>query len=268
LKVYTPLAKQRLALVHVTLVGTLAAVLLCTAGMSRAVVGRAGGTSCLFPPAGAAFLPATCTHGPIQYLRQYPVVKLATPVQQARAQRLHDELVAAAKEGNWTDLGAVARAGYHTHRTPRTDAKVHYFHAEHPPEPRPGGVLNVHRPKAIIFANAPGRPLVLVGAMWTTKPDERGPTPGGPLTRWHSHLSCADGHMAGMANMPGMTSPSSTTVLCPPGSHLHLGRVEMMHIWFTHDLRSAFALTAPEPELCKLAVLPRSYCRSLPAARS
>jgi hypothetical protein len=34
----------------------------------------------------------------------------------------------------------------------------------------------------------------------------------------------------------------------------------MMHIWFTRDLRSAFAIHAPEPELCAAALLPSAYC--------
>src|SRR5436190_748767 len=165
LEVRTALAQKSPVRVHIAIVGSLTAVLLATAGAPRAAVGRSGGTKCLFPPAGATLLPATCSHGPIQYLREYPAVKLATPPQRAQAQRLHDELVTAAEDGDWNDLAAVARAGYRTHRSPRKpgDRKVHYFHAERPPEARTGPLLNVQRPKAIIFANAPGRPLELVG---------------------------------------------------------------------------------------------------------
>jgi hypothetical protein len=35
----------------------------------------------------------------------------------------------------------------------------------------------------------------------------------------------------------------------------------MMHVWFTRDLRSAFAIGAPEPELCSLGLLSSGFCR-------
>jgi hypothetical protein len=34
----------------------------------------------------------------------------------------------------------------------------------------------------------------------------------------------------------------------------------MMHIWFTRDLRSAFAIHAPVPELCVADLLPQEHC--------
>jgi hypothetical protein len=34
----------------------------------------------------------------------------------------------------------------------------------------------------------------------------------------------------------------------------------MLHVWFTGDLRSAFAIRAPAPELCAAGYLPRSRC--------
>jgi hypothetical protein len=36
---------------------------------------------------------------------------------------------------------------------------------------------------------------------------------------------------------------------------------EMMHVWFTRDLRSAFAIHAPGPELCAANLLPAATCR-------
>jgi hypothetical protein len=41
------------------------------------------------------------------------------------------------------------------------------------------------------------------------------------------------------------------------------GASEMLHVWFTRDLRSAFAIRAPEPELCTAGLLPHSYCKRL-----
>jgi hypothetical protein len=34
----------------------------------------------------------------------------------------------------------------------------------------------------------------------------------------------------------------------------------MLHIWFTRDIRSAYAIHAPVPELCKAGLLPAGRC--------
>ena len=151
-------------------------MLLAAAGTAPAAAKRAA--ACVFPPAGSQWLPVACLHGPIQYLREYPAVELTTPSQRTRARLLHDQLLAAAKEGNWRDLRAAADLGYRIHVGPRKpgDRLVHYFHAgSSPTKARKYGLLNASHPKALIYANAPGRPLVLVGAMWTMPPGERGP---------------------------------------------------------------------------------------------
>jgi len=260
--------KRISALGCATVAGSLAVVLLAAAGASPTALAGVKRVDCTFPPPGAQWLPEACLHGPIQYLREYPAVRLATPAQRTFARSLHDQLVAAAKEENWRDLRAAADLGYRMHVGPRKpgDRLVHYFHAgSSPSEARKYGLLNARHPKALIYANAPGRPLVLVGAMWTRPPGERGPTPGGQFTRWHFHLSCHAGNS--MADMPGhntndihslIKAPASAR--CPAGTHLHIGRVEMMHMWFTDDLRSAFGARPPEPELCTAILIPRSYC--------
>ena len=207
---------------------------------------------CKLPPK-AEKLPSTARRGLVQHLQQYPTVRLATPRQRERARFVLGELVSASRDGNWRELSAVARAGYDTRTAPRRpgDATIHYFHAERAQEPR-RVILNPRRPKALIYANAPGQPLVLVGAMWSTRRGERGPTPAGPIMRWHSHVICSDGVRR------GLKPPASGR--CPPGTSLRQGRSEMLHVWFTRDLRSAFAIRAPEPELCTAGHLPRDRC--------
>ena len=206
-------------------------------------------------PARADTLPPTARRGLIGHLEQYPVVRLASRPERVRAQRLLAELVAAAERGRWRDLAAARRAGFDTRTAPRKpgDLAVKYFHAERHQEQRRGrAILVPGRPKALIYANAPGRPLVLVGAMWSTRDGELGPNPGGPITRWHSHVVCKRG------NRRGLKPPASGR--CPPGSRLTQGASEMLHVWFTRDLRSAFAIRAPEPELCAAGLLPRRTC--------
>ena len=41
----------------------------------------------------------------------------------------------------------------------------------------------------------------------------------------------------------------------------------MLHVWFTNDLRSASAIGAPEPELCRLDLLSGAFCRTRLALR-
>jgi hypothetical protein len=208
---------------------------------------------CKLPPR-AKKLPATARHGLVQHLQQYPTVSLATPRERAAARHVLAQLVVAARTGRWDHLRSVERAGYDTRTAPRGagDRTIHYFHAERRQEPR-RVFLDPRRPKALIYANAPGEPLVLVGAMWSTRRGERGPTPAGPIMRWHSHVICSDGVRR------GLKPPASGR--CPPGTRLRQGRSEMLHVWFTKDLRSAFAIRAPEPELCAAGLLPASHCK-------
>lgn len=210
---------------------------------------------CKVPLNSAQKLPATARHGLIEHMPQYPAVALATPRQRARAELVLARLVAAAERGRWRDPQAARRAGYDTRSRSRKagDRSVFYFHAERRQEPRGASIFDFTRPKALIYANAPGRPLVLVGAMWSTRDGEVGPTPAGPIMRWHSHVVCKQGTKRGLKPLAGGR--------CPPGARLQQGASEMLHVWFTGELRSAFAIRAPRPELCKVRLLPRDYCR-------
>ncbi len=205
-------------------------------------------------PGEAEKLPATSRRGLIDHLLQYPAVYRATARQRVRARAILARLVNASARGRWTDVHAARRAGYDTQTAPRRagDDSVHYFHAERPQERRGRSIFDFRRPKALIYANAPGIPLVLVGAMWSTRDGERGPAPAGAILRWHSHVVCKQG------TRRGLKPPASGR--CPPGARLTQGSSEMLHVWFTDDVRSAFAIRAPEPELCASGLLPRSYC--------
>ncbi|WP_411277783.1 hypothetical protein [Gaiella sp.] len=80
-----------------------------------------------------------------------------------------------------------------------------------------------------------------------------GPTPGGPLTRWHSHIVCVNGIKRGLTPRPDGT--------CPEGARKAQGS-EMLHLWFTQDVRSAFAVHAPVPELCRDGLLTKKACHA------
>jgi len=239
---------------RVVATGVLMAGLLAIAGEARPATPPA--LVCKLPRDSSGKLPPTARHGIIHHLLQYPAIRLATPRQRARARLVLERLEAAAVRGNWRDVRAAARAGYDTRSRPRKpgDTSVFFFHAERHEEPRGRSIFDFTRPKALIYANAPGRPLVLVGAMWSTRDGEVGPTPAGPILRWHSHVVCKAGKKR------GLKPPASG--LCPPGSRLTQGASEMLHVWFTKNLRSAFAISAPKPELCRDGYLTRASCKT------
>jgi len=236
------------------------AIRLALAAIAVAIlVGPTPASSASGPPAilcelrpGLAVLPPGARRGLIDHLRQYAAPALATRTQRAAARRLLAKTRTTVRA--LPTLAAASRAGYVT-RTAQSlgGSRVRYFHAERR-ERTSGRLLDPRRPKALIYANAPGRPLVIVGVMFSVRRGERGPSPGGPITRWHSHLVCTVGQRRGDAQRPDGS--------CPPGARLRQGS-EMMHVWFTRDLRSAFAIRAPERELCRDGVLPPKTCRNL-----
>lgn len=246
---YHRIVKSRLAL------GVSLAAVLVLGASESAQTAVPPALVCKLPRDSGGTLPPTARHGIIHHLLQYPAVTLATPRDRARARDVLDRLEAAATRGNWSDVASAERAGYDTRSRARKpgDASVFYFHAERHEEPRGRSIFDFTRPKALIYANAPGRPLVLVGAMWSTRDGEVGPTPAGAILRWHSHVVCKAGKKR------GLKPPASGA--CPSGSRLTQGASEMLHVWFTKDLRSAFAISAPKPELCRDGYLPRDSCR-------
>ena len=64
-----------------------------------------------------------------------------------------------------------------------------------------------------------------------------GPAVGGPITRWHDHESCRDPATGRKLGRP-------VDGACPRGQ-VHRRSGEMMHVWFTDDLATAFARRAP-----------------------
>lgn len=185
-------------------------------------------------------LPASALRGPEDRLQEYPTLSLATPAQRAAAVNLLARIRASARR--WRRLPAARAAGFDTHtvrRRPGDDA-VHYLHAEHRRFSNDRFYLDPRRPEALIYANVPGRPLLLVGMMFSMPRGKHGATPGGPITRWHTHRVCASGTKRGLEPRPDGS--------CPPGTTARQGS-EMLHVWFTRDLRSAFAIHAPAPEL-------------------
>jgi hypothetical protein len=200
---------------------------------------------------GGKKLPPGTLRGPIDQLQQYPALALATPAQRAAAVSLWQHTRQATRA--WSSPAAARSAGFslRTARRRSSDKSVHWFHSENRAFLNDHSFLDPARAETLIYANAPGRPLVLIGVMYALARGMHGVTPGGPITRWHRHWVCARGKHRGLAPRPDGT--------CPTGTKGRYGS-EMMHVWFTRDLRSAFAIHAPEPELCAARLLPAAYC--------
>jgi hypothetical protein len=192
-------------------------------------------------------LPPQTLRGPENRLQEYPTLSLATPAQRAAAKKLLAEIRTAAQR--WKRLPDATAAGFDTQTAKQRpgDRSVHYLHAEHHEYSHDNLYLDPRRPEALIYANVRGRPLVLVGVMFSMPRGMRGLNPGGPITRWHTHLVCARG------GARGLTPRADGS--CPPGTKPRQGS-EMMHVWFTRDLRSAFAIHAPARELGLLRPFP------------
>lgn len=201
---------------------------------------------------GSRDLPPGTLRGPASELRQYPSLALATPRQRTAARRLLSEMRQAARK--WRNPRAAKAAGFRMVRAPRTRANrsaVLYFHSEHRGFSNDRFYLRPRRPETLIYSDLRGRPLVLIGVMFAVPRGVRGPTPGGPITRWHTHRVCMRGTERGVTPRPDGS--------CPRGTRKRQGS-EMLHLWFTRDLRSAFAIHAPEPELCVAGLLPPGRC--------
>ena len=213
---------------------------------------------CKLPPRSRK-LPATARHGLVGHLRQYPVVALATPRERSRARRVLAALVSAARTGDWRDLRAAARAGYGTRTAARKpgDRSVRYFHSgaapgsARPYDLRPTPSEGPDLRERTATASRPRRRDVE-----HARRRGRGPTP-----RPDSPLALARRVQGGRE----ARSHATRSGLCPPGSCLRQGASEMLHVWFTKDLRSAFAISAPKPELrvANDGYLPRDYCKRL-----
>jgi hypothetical protein len=174
----------------------------------------------------------THAHGP-----NLPEVAAATGEQRAAAEALWTDSMANAER--WRDPEAAAAAGFRF--KDGGDAgpgrKVRFLHVPNPAWRADGRVLDPTHPETLVWWNGPGGRLTLVGVMYTAAKGSPGPTVGGPITRWHDHESCRD-----PATGAKLGGPVDGT--CPDGQ-IDRRSGEMMHVWFTDDLATAFARRPP-----------------------
>jgi hypothetical protein len=242
------LAGIGIALVAVGLGGALAALVLEARGVrlrsARARLGVAGAAIAIFLVAGAAGVwaagagghgdPGTAehAHGP-----NLPSVAAASGDERARAEALWKASVAGA--GRWRDQEAATAAGFRFKGRDEAGSgrPVRFLHVPNPAWRADGRVLDPSRPETLVYWNGPGDRLTLVGVMYTAPRGTHGPAVGGPITRWHTHESCRDPDTGARLGRP-------VDGACPQGQ-VHRRSGEMMHVWFTDDLATAFARRAP-----------------------
>jgi hypothetical protein len=160
----------------------------------------------------------------------------ATPEQRAAAQALLDASIAAA--ARWRDPAAARRDGYRVNLGKLTSGETRFLHAGNPSLRDDGGTLDPRHPESVIYAKGPDGAPVLVGVLYVAPPGQHGPTPGGPITSWHSHAGCVDPATGRRQPLPKRAGA------CPDGLERRDGP-EMMHVWFTDRLETAFARRAP-----------------------
>jgi hypothetical protein len=169
-------------------------------------------------------------HGP-----NLPDVAAATADERARAEALWKASEAGAER--WRDPEAAAAAGFRFRDQAGPERRVRFLHVPNPAWRADGRVLDPEHPETLVYWTGPGDRLTLVGVMYTAAKGANGPTVGGPITRWHDHESCRD---------PGNRAKLGRPVDgdCPDGQVFRRSG-EMMHVWFTDDLATAFARRAP-----------------------
>jgi hypothetical protein len=175
---------------------------------------------------------AAHAHGP-----NLPEVAAATDQQRAAAEALWKDSMANAEP--WRDPEAAAAAGFRFKDDGEAGPgrKVRFLHVPNPAWRADGRVLDPAHPETLVLWNGPGDQLTLVGVMYTAAKGSPGPTVGGPITRWHDHESCRD-----PATGARLGRPVDGT--CPDGQ-VYRRSGEMMHVWFTDDLATAFARRPP-----------------------
>lgn len=161
-----------------------------------------------------------------------PDVAAATEAQRAGAARLLRRSRAGAAA---LDTPAAARRhGYMPMGVWSRDGVRHYMSRA---AERDARTLDPRRPEAVMFWRGPDGRARPAAVMFRASSARRPPEPGGPITRWHAHYRCAAPDRHDPRQMPHPP--------CGPGRVAHYGASVMLHVWFTGDLATAFAVDAP-----------------------
>lgn len=132
-----------------------------------------------------------------------------------------DEIAAQTKAAlaRYTDIRAAIAAGYE----PSVQSTGLRVHLENKAYENDGRVLDPQHPEMLMYAIADGRATLLGAVFQMPRAGMPGPTPGGPITRWHAHDVC-------LTLLPPSYEVVDVYGTCPLFS-VALTVGEMMHLW-------------------------------------
>lgn len=209
-------------------------------------------------------LPAGTKTGDAHRLQQLPDVNGASSADRAAAQKLYDDTVRAT--ARFRDVKAAEAAGYKV-EAKRSSSEMQstsgkhklLLHVANRALKSDGRTLDPSHPETLVYYNPPsGGSPVLAGALFSIPRDQAPPATGGTITRWHFHDHCVPSgsttkgakHKAlKQLKAEGKIASPGADGTCPAGDEKLEGKRLMMHVWFTGDLRSAFAVHAPKKQL-------------------
>jgi len=154
----------------------------------------------------------------------------------AQQQRAAADLAARTRASlaRYTDIRAALAAGYRP-ALARTGLSVHL---EDKAAERDGRVLDPDRPELLMYAIADGRATLLSAVYTMPRAGQAGPTPGGPLTRWHAHNGC-------LSLLPPGFSVVDAYGGCPALS-VQVTLPVMMHVWVVDNPGGPYADQVPD----------------------
>lgn len=188
-----------------------------------------------------------------------------TAAQQAAA----DQLVADTQAGTarLEDFSVAEAEGY-TQATPfLTKTGLPIAHFVNKAYMLDGDVLNPGKPEALMYLKTTDGQMILTGVMYMADIGA-GPTPGGPLTMWHTHPDLCFSIRATQSGSRDMTKTENGD--CPRGyANLNF---EMMHVWLAPMADGPFSHDPPTPSdlidggIVTADQLPKWSTRGLPAS--
>jgi hypothetical protein len=161
-----------------------------------------------------------------------PDMDRATPRQQAVARRLMQRTrraiaryttPARARRAGYVQVGRWSQAGIRHFDSRRAEADGH--------------VLDPARPEALLFWRGPDGRKRLAAAMFRAPSERPPPQMDNPLLRWHAHYVCGRGVRGAPRQM--------RFEHCPSGQVAHYGTTQMLHVWLTGELMTAYAMAPP-----------------------
>jgi hypothetical protein len=134
----------------------------------------------------------------------------------------------------YTDIHAALTAGYR----PTLQRTGYSVHLENRAAGLDGRILDPDQPEMLMYAIADGRATLLSAVFTMPRAGAAGPTPGGPLTRWHAHNAC-------VSLLPPGFSVVDAYGCCPAFS-VQVTMPVMMHLWVVDNPGGPYADHVPD----------------------